>query len=232
MSELTTIVPGSVIDYSGLSWVALGEEQGGILVIAKEPIGNMPFDKGNRNDWRVSSLRTYLNGEFLQKIGTNGLIKFTSDLTADNGQKDYGTSEDYVALLTCDLYRKYRDLIPDYDCWWWTLTPLTANPSNGLSVRIVNGGALYHSSAYRSCGAVPCLIIDPSTYQRLRCADETRPTNADRLLDAPVEVATVLLDLFAAVEGYEHTVDTDTWTLIYDWLKAPEGTTLEAAHGK
>ena len=51
--------------------------------------------------------------EMSMKINLCGdLLPFVSDLTSDDGMKNYGTAEDYVFLLSCDLYRKYREQIP------------------------------------------------------------------------------------------------------------------------
>ena len=91
--------PGERFGYNGHSYIALGMEQGGLLAISDGLIGEMPFDKDGSNDWRTSSLREYLNSEYLEGIGRECLLKQSSDLTSDDGMKDYGTSEDYVASL-------------------------------------------------------------------------------------------------------------------------------------
>ena len=57
------------------------------------------------------------------QISQKHLVLQTSDLIADNGDKQYGTCEDYVTILSCDQYRKYRKLIPNYSKPVWTLTP-------------------------------------------------------------------------------------------------------------
>ena len=46
------ITPSSVINYGGLDCIVLDVEQDKILVLAKESIGNMPFDEGNSNNFR------------------------------------------------------------------------------------------------------------------------------------------------------------------------------------
>ena len=100
--------PGEQFEYNGVMFTALGEEQGGVLAIVSKLIKEeMPLDKSNKNDWRTSSLRKYLNGEYLEQFNRGDLLPFVSDLTSDDGMKDYGTAEDYVFLLSCDLYRKY-----------------------------------------------------------------------------------------------------------------------------
>ena len=152
---------GTRFTYHGIEFVVLGEEQGGVLAVtAKTLEGEYAFDENNCNDWRKSSLRKYLNGEYIKNFDTGDLLKLRSDLTTDSGQKDYGTSEDYISLLSCDLYRKYRDFVPKYDNWVWTVTPWHIFPGYANVVRLVNTGGSV--SSYDACGgygaAVACLF--------------------------------------------------------------------------
>ena len=131
------IAPKSVINYGGLDCIVLDVEQDKILVLAKESIGNMPFDEGNSNNFPKGTLCKYLNGEFIKKLEANGadtsaLIPTTIDLTSDDGLKDYGETTQKIFLLTCDMYRKYRSVIPNLDDWWWLATAYSTE-SNGYS---------------------------------------------------------------------------------------------------
>lgn len=79
------IAPSSVINYGGLDCIVLDVEQDKILVLAKESIGNMPFDEGNSNNFPKGTLCKYLNGEFIKKLKANGadtsaLIPTRSDI--------------------------------------------------------------------------------------------------------------------------------------------------------
>lgn len=131
------IAPSSVISYGGLDCIVLDVEQDKILVLAKESIGNMPFDEGNSNNFPKGTLCKYLNGEFIKKLKANGadtsaLIPTTIDLTSDDGLKDYGETTQKIFLLTCDMYRKYRSVIPNLDDWWWLATAYSTE-SNGYA---------------------------------------------------------------------------------------------------
>ncbi len=156
--------PGDRFVYRGIEWVILGREQGGVLCVTAEPIERMMFDEDDRNNWTVSSLRRYLNSTFLAKLDKNVLCKFVSGLVADNGDKMYGTTDDYVGLLSCDLCRKYRDVIPHYKTWIWTCTPWVCDPIGAYGVRGVGlSGGLGNSVASIAHDVVPACIFADST---------------------------------------------------------------------
>lgn len=169
------IAPSSVINYGGLDCIVLDVEQDKILVLAKESIGNMPFDEGNSNNFPKGTLCKYLNGEFIKKLKANGadtsaLIPTTIDLTSDDGLKDYGETTQKIFLLTCDMYRKYRSVIPNLDDWWWLATAYSTE-SNGYAyfARIViSDGSLDGSSAYDGyIGVRPAFYLKSSILESL-----------------------------------------------------------------
>ena len=169
------IAPSSVINYGGLDCIVLDVEQDRILVLAKESIGNMPFDEGNSNNFPKGTLCKYLNGEFIKKLKTNGadtsaLIPTTIDLTSDDGLKDYGETTQKIFLLTCDMYRKYRSIIPNLDDWWWLATAYSTE-SNGYAhyARIVySDGSLSNSTAYGGdYGVRPAFYLKSSILESL-----------------------------------------------------------------
>lgn len=151
--------------YSGREFVALGWEQNGILSVAKEPIKCIPFDKDGSNNWRSSSLREYLDGDFSKKeFDLSGLLPFTSDLMADDGLKDYVQSVDFVFLLSADLYRKYKYFMPKWDTWVWLITPWSCLQGYGNIVRLVNtDGSLHNGYAILDHGVAVACLINPET---------------------------------------------------------------------
>ena len=151
----------------GIEFVALGMEQGGVLaVVAKRLEDEMAYDEDGSNDWRKSSLRKYLNEEFVKNFDKGDLLPFVSDLTSDDGMTDYGTSEDFVALLSDNLYRKYRKFMPKYDTWVWTITPWSCLPGTASNERYVNtSGALYNYYAIYGYGVAPACIFNPSIFE-------------------------------------------------------------------
>lgn len=168
------IAPSSVISYGGLDCIVLDVEQDKILVLAKESIGNMPFDEGNSNNFPKGTLCKYLNGEFIKTLKANGadtsaLIPTTIDLTSDDGLKDYGETTQKIFLLTCDMYRKYRSIIPNLDDWWWLATAYSTE-SNGYPYyarNVYSDGSLNLYAYYGYYGVRPAFYLKSSILESL-----------------------------------------------------------------
>lgn len=158
--------PGEQFEYNGIEFTALGEEQGGVLaIVSKLPWQRMPFNESSKNDWRTSSLRKHLNGEYLEQFNRGDLLPFVSDLTADDGMKDYGTAEDYVFLLSCDLYRKYRESVPRFKSRWSTLTPWTCTTGSSLMRAVSANGTVDISFANIINGVAPACLFNPKIFE-------------------------------------------------------------------
>ena len=95
------------------------------------------------------------------------LLSHTVDLVADNGDRAYGTVHDFVFILTCDEYRKYREFIPHYDSLIWTATPLCCGDNESdmgfaSHVRSMSvSGKLYNSNACSNNAVAPACILNP-----------------------------------------------------------------------
>lgn len=157
--------------YNGIEFICLDIIDGNYLAMTAKPWAEIPFDTNNHNDWRKSSLRRVLNNDFLELLDKKHLVMQTSDLIADNGDKAYGTSEDYVTILSCDQYRKYRDIVPLFEEWMWTLTPWSCNTSHSYIVRIVNtAGIVYSNTASGSAGVAPACLFSSQNLKLCRQA--------------------------------------------------------------
>lgn len=176
--NIQNLHPGDRFDFKGLEWVVLDPEmEGGVLAITAEQFyrheafSDKCFE--GCNDWRKSTLRKKLLNDLLPRLGSDNLILHTVDLVADNGDKLYGKVDDRIFLLTCDEYRKYRDVIPRYDHWMWTCTPwITTNTGYADRVRYVNtDGSLDTSGAYNGGGGVaPACVFNPRNLKLRRQA--------------------------------------------------------------
>lgn len=124
--------------------------------------------KGNWNNYRTSNVRGVLSDMANAVFGGKGLLAHTVDLVADNGDRAYGAVQDFVFILTCDEYRKYRDYIPHYDNWIWTATPWYCGDKDSdtgaaINVRFVDtDGQLDIAYAYFSHAVAPACILNPA----------------------------------------------------------------------
>lgn len=157
--------------YNGIEFICLDIIDGNYLAMTAKPWAEIPFDTNNHNDWRKSSLRRVLNNDFLELLDKKHLVMQTSDLIADNGDKAYGTSEDYVTILSCDQYRKYRDIVPLFEECMWTLTPWSCNTSYSHYVHFVRTtGHVRYSDAYTGGGVAPACLFSSQNLKLCRQA--------------------------------------------------------------
>lgn len=110
----------------GKKWKILDSSENSVFCFCMNSLGDKKFDC-SYNEWTSSNLRDYLNTEVYEKIceeiGSKNVIEFERDLLSLDGQTEYGTCKDKVSLISVDEYRKYRSVIPNFEEWWWTLTP-------------------------------------------------------------------------------------------------------------
>ena len=125
------------------------------------------FDN-NTNDYKKSSIRKVLNTEFLDKlakeVGAENIIEHTVDLTSDEGSKKYGSVQDKISLLTCELFRKYHDILEKYNPgrWWWLATPIAVEGWDGCVRAVYNLGMLGCDYYYYDGGVRPFYILNSS----------------------------------------------------------------------
>lgn len=192
--KLKDIERGATFAFGDSEWIVLEhDDTGHTLALSREIIGNMPFDTKNNNNWAESTIRKYLNGDYLDKLceGTEpeklGFAPYHLDLTADDGLKDYGITTDFIFLLTCDLYRKNRDVIDPICDWWWLATAYSACASSSCYSRGVGtGGALGGSDAcYGGGGVRPACYLDSNILV----------SNSDAEVDEAIDAAEKFLQL-------------------------------------
>lgn len=157
--------PGEEFVYNGIRFICLDVIDGNYLAITADCLCEKRFNDNYNdgcNNWKTSTLRRFLNEDVLEEhFDAKHLIKQTSDLTADNGDKAYGTCEDYITLLTCDQYRKYRDYVPLFEECMWTLTPWRCDSGNASGVRgVYPTGAITNNYAGNSIGLAPVCLFN------------------------------------------------------------------------
>ena len=173
--EIGKLDAGSRFTYGGLEWVVLAHnpQKKAVLVLAADVLKTesgetryMPFDEENKNDFAASSVRAFLNGDFLEELAAAGADKeaflpLALDLTSDDGLKDYGIDRVTIGIYTDQIYREFRNIIPPASDWHWTATPFsTARNGYEHLVRYVNSsGALLSSLAYSGLRGVRPLCV-------------------------------------------------------------------------
>lgn len=179
MTNITTLRPGEHFMFKGFEWVCLDPHHpdGGVLAIMAKPWrNNLSFcsderyadEKGNWNNYLTSSLRKKVLG-LVEVIGSDNLITHEVDLVADNGDRAYGTVQDFVFILTCDEYHKYRDYIPHYVIPIWTATPWCCGNKYsdvGIAnvVRFVNAvGWVGSHCAHCGDAVAPACVLNPKS---------------------------------------------------------------------
>ena len=155
--------PKTEFTMGGIAWTIIQTGESWVKCIASKCVEERVFDEENKNDFAASSLRAYLNGEFLQRLIDAGapeamFEEFAVDLTADDGLKQYGTDSARIGLITCDEYRALRENIPPLpNEWWWTATP--DSPINNFVRFVYSGGALNNDYAYGGNNGVRPLCV-------------------------------------------------------------------------
>ena len=143
--------PKQEFTMGGIAWTIIQTGADWAKCIASKCVEERAFDEGNKNDFAASSLRAYLNGDFLRRLIKAGAPEemfeyFNIDLTADDGLKNYGGDRVRIGLITCEEYRLLRGNIPPLpDCWWWTATP--DSPTNNFVRNVHSDGTLVGNGA-------------------------------------------------------------------------------------
>lgn len=168
--QLSTLKPKDEFKIGDEVFIVLEQSDNGTKVIAKEfAYTDKAF--GNCSDWKISPIRTWLNGNYYNKIaklvGASNIISMERDLTSLDGLDDYGTCNDKISLLSASEYAKYHKILglnSNYSEWWWTITPVSA-PSNNYSCNVCcvcSGGFLTWDDCVYCYGVRPFLNLEPS----------------------------------------------------------------------
>lgn len=151
--------PKQEFTMGGIAWTVIQTGADWVKCITSDCVEERAFDEGNKNDFAASSLRAYLNGEFLRRLIKAGAPEemfeyFNIDLTADDGLKNYGGDRVRIGLITCEEYRLLRGNIPALpDRWWWTATP--DSPINPFVRRVYSDGSLGYLACVGYSGVRP-----------------------------------------------------------------------------
>lgn len=120
---------GKSVVIGGHSWTILDKVNGAALLIKNRAIDEITFHNILENvTWENSSLRHYLNGEFMETFSNEekGSILLTDVLMEDNEmyQVDGGNdTQDHIFLLSASEAEKYADVLPKCKVNNWLRSP-------------------------------------------------------------------------------------------------------------
>ena len=126
------------ISFAYMDWRVLDKQDGKVLLLKDNSLGSTPFDETGKNvTWKSSSVRKWLNGDFLNdnffKAEQNAILDTTVKNTANpvyNTPAGKDTT-DKLFLLSCDEVAQYKKGIHKTKSCWWLRTPGAA--ANSMS---------------------------------------------------------------------------------------------------
>lgn len=163
------LLAGEKFVYGKKNCLALEHMDDGTLCMVMDEDFKSTF--GETNNFAESELRKKLNGEYLDEWVKDGadrasFVLMQVDLTANDGLKDYGTCECFLAPRTCDQHRKYRYLIPNPKRnWEWTATAYSTK-ANGYSLTaypVAGAGGLGYYDVNYANGVRPLFKLNPES---------------------------------------------------------------------
>lgn len=146
---------GSIIEMGGIEWLVLAEVEGKQLVIAKDVIGVGAFhNAGGQITWEGSTIRTYLNGEFLAGFSDNEKARIADTTNANKANATYAAGSgadtvDKVFLLSeeeangyfaDDAARVAIDPATGNTTTWWLRT---TGKDPAFAATVLTNGSIY-----------------------------------------------------------------------------------------
>lgn len=178
-TALNEVPVGTTFEVWNRKYTVLDKGRDKIFVLAAEIETEMQFREDDEvyavapNDFRDSTIRNWLNDDYLGILQENGLkngdiLDLEIDLKCTLGQHEYGKDKVKVGLLTLEEYGRYYDAIPRIDSPWWLATPwktpsrspYTSNTSNVWNIDSSGGCGSWHCRS--TDGVRPALNLAPS----------------------------------------------------------------------
>lgn len=179
-SILRNVPVGKTFEVWGKKFTVLRQDEGKVFVLAAEFATTMQFREEGKeykvapNDFRDSSVKEYLNGEYIDELVAAGadrnedIFPLTVDLKCTMGQHEYGTDTVEVGLLTLEQYGEFYDIIPLIEDDWWCLATPWKTPSRSPSAshthcvwHVHASGGWLSNSCSHSYGVRPALNLNP-----------------------------------------------------------------------
>lgn len=157
--------PGEIAKIGSRDYVVLEHKDVFMTAVLDKDIAAV-MEFGKNANWAGSDVESYCEGEYYKElakvVGEENIIPHTVDLMCDDGSNKNTTSRNRISVLTPDLYRKFRELIPSVDKTCWTpngVTVLDDDYSHGVCVVLYNGVLSWYSYGC-SYGVRPFCILN------------------------------------------------------------------------
>ena len=207
MKTIKDYIQGERFVYGNKNCMVLEHMDDGTLCMVLDEDFKSAF--GETNNFAESELRKKLNGEYLDEWVKDGVSResfalMRVDLTANDGLKDYGTCECFLAPRTCDQHRKYRYLIPNPKRnWEWTATAYSTK-ANGYSLtayQVTAAGGLIYDIVYGAYGVRPLFKLNPESLVECEIKIKTEWDNGT--VEDAISHLQSAVDTLNQIDGYE-----------------------------
>ena len=171
--KLSDVAEGETFKVGNYEFIVLEHMEDKTAVVLKDLLEtSMKFGETNNFNDEGCIVRKRLEqfaSELEDIIGTDNLITHDVDLTADDGLKDYGITTAKVSLLTCNLYRKYVEILDNYKVkkWWWLVTPFSTpkhDPDNWVKCVAPSGYVGNFNFYFNNYGVRPFCIFNSNIF--------------------------------------------------------------------
>lgn len=121
---------GTSVLYGEYKWLIVEKEEDKVLLVKSEPINGYAYHNENKKiTWADSSLRTYLNTDFIEETFYEKMsdkILDTEITVPDN--KKYKTkggdkTTDKIFLLNAEQAEEYKQILDNFSRDWWLISP-------------------------------------------------------------------------------------------------------------
>lgn len=166
--KLSEIPEGGTFKIGKYEFAVLEQLEDSAVVIKKNKYGaDIHFGSNNNYDGSdADKLCNKFGDEIAKIIGSDNMLEFDLDLTANDGMKCYGSVKRRMALRTADMHRKYAyifDKLPKF--WEWLATP-DSTPKHEIETLVLCVSPLgnlirfyYRISNYNDSGVRPFCIL-------------------------------------------------------------------------
>lgn len=121
---------GTSVLFGNYKWLIVEKEKDKVLLVKSEPINGYAYhDKNEKIIWADSTLRKYLNTDFIAETFYKKMRNYILDtevVIPDNekyGTKGGRNTTDKLFLLNVSQAEEYKEILSNYSRDWWLISP-------------------------------------------------------------------------------------------------------------